>query len=904
MKEFFRKLFNIYAGEEKNAVLFACLGFLWAFGITSGLKFSDALFLIHVGAESLPIAYALTACTMIVLATFLLKAFHLISIHRIFISVLILGAAFYVFAHVCLINELGTQSDWLWFALRIVGGILFTVLMTCYWSFIDQYYHLQDAKRLYSLFTSAIFLGVATTGLIMRSGSIDFAHLSIVISFILLFSCYWILKIVKSIKPVYDESILENSRGERRENSFAFLVQAILGSRFTLFLMAGNFLIYLFLVTTEYNYLTAFDHHFDPGVTSVVGGEENASLTIFLGQCLASVSFINLIFGLFVYSRMVRRFGVNNMVLCTPIVLFATYTGWSLSTSLVFPIMGFFIVEGMLYIIDDNNFTLLLNAVPPKVKHKIRLIIESFFEPVGMLVSSLLIMYSPFDGKTLGLILAVIALGVALVLRKNYLKGIFKTLSENAVNFQRSIQDWFVGSSQKQKKIIERRLLAIMHRADEKIQTTAMEALLSFDDPAVLPRLLQRAELLSPKGKIAFLDMAAKSKLATETPVLDKVYAWFISSSDQPLVSALHFYLARFGLLEVEEAVRDLDSDDYVRKGAAILALKKSWPDMPEDVVKAQQIAAAERLQQLLNSEDDAAICLGITVLGLLDTSSRHADFTPFVLTKLKDTDDPIMRQSCLQALGKMGTPESVQPILESSVHFLPNERRLAEAAICQIGPSTVPILLDLLKNPSLHDRSRILAGRVLGRIALPEFHANLYDIVSKEIERAYFYFYHQHYIQAQYPHVDLKLLQDDLESSFHSVIDFIIQLLGVAGEGEDCEVLSHAQRSNNPKVRSHVLETLEKTCEPRIYRALYPLIADLPHEEKMRAYLREGHTPLSLTQLLDRMSKSSIQGDQIVAIALKYRLDMPNWRDSLREQLASNKEMFHHFAYELLENE
>lgn len=903
MKGFFRKLFNIYAGEEKSAILFACLGFLWAFGITSGLKFSDALFLIHVGAESLPIAYTLTACSMIVLAAFLLQAFHSIAIHRIFIFLLLLGSLFYASVHVCLIHEIGTQSDWLWFALKIVGGILFSVLMTSYWSLIDQYYHLQDGKRLYSLFTSSIFLGVATTGLIMRSGLIDFSILSIVISVILLFSCYWIMKIVRTITPVYDESILENSRGERRENSFGFLIQSILSSRFTLLLMAGNFLIYLFLVTTEYNYLSAFDHYFDPGITSVVGGEENAALTLFLGQCLATVSFINLFFGLFLYSRCVRRFGVNNMLLCTPIVLFATYTGWSLSTSLLFPVMGFFIVEGMLYIIDDNNFNLLLNAVPPKVKYKIRLIIESFFEPVGMLVSSLLIMYAPFDGKTLGLILATLALCVALALRKNYLKAIFKTLSENAINFQRSIQDWFVNNSQHQKKTAIRRLQAILHRSDENIQLTACEALLSFDDPSILPRLLQRIDQMTPKSKITFLNMASKSKLATQTPILDKVYAWLISPNSE-IVSAAHFYLAKFGLLEVEEAVRDLDSNDPIRKGAAILALKKSWPDMPEEVVQAQKTAASERLQQLLESQDDQAICIGITVLGLLDSASRHADYTPYLLKKLNESLDPSMRESCLQALGKIGTLDAVKPIIDASVHFLPNERRLAEAAICQIGAQTVPMLMEMLKDPSMHDRSRILAGRILGRLAPQEFQANLYDIVSIEIERAYFYFYHQHYIQAQYPHVDLQLLQDDLESSFYSVIDFIIQLLGVAGESEDCEVLSYANRSPNPKVRSQVLETLEKTCEPRIYRALYPLIADLPHEEKMRAYLKEGHTPLSLTQLLDKMSQSSIQGDQIVAIALKYRLDLPNWRESLRQQLTSNKEILHHFAYELLENE
>jgi len=190
----------------------------------------------------------------------------------------------------------------------------------------------------------------------------------------------------------------------------------------------------------------------------------------------------------------------------------------------------------------------------------------------------------------------------------------------------------------------------------------------------------------------------------------------------------------------------------------------------------------------------------------------------------------------------------------------------------------------------------------LLGRLALPELRKNLYDIISIEIDRAYFYFYHHNSIPAQYPEYDLGLLRDDLLSSFHSVIDFIIQLLGVAGESEDCELLSRSLRNPNPKVRSQVIEALEKTCEPQIFRALHPLIADLPNAEKMQAYLRRGHLPLNLNDLLDKMIQSSIQGDQIVAIALKYRLNLPNWRETLKQQLALRKEIFHHFAYELLE--
>jgi len=58
----------------------------------------------------------------------------------------------------------------------------------------------------------------------------------------------------------------------------------------------------------------------------------------------------------------------------------------------------------------------------------------------------------------------------------------------------------------------------------------------------------------------------------------------------------------------------------------------------------------------------------------------------------------------------------------------------------------------------------------------------------------------------------------------------------------------------------------------------------------------------LSLTELLDKISESPAQMDQIIAAALKYRMNLPNWRETLRKQMAYHDEVFQHFAHELLE--
>ena len=37
-----------------------------------------------------------------------------------------------------------------------------------------------------------------------------------------------------------------------------------------------------------------------------------------------------------------------------------------------------------------------------------------------------------------------------------------------------------------------------------------------------------------------------------------------------------------------------------------------------------------------------------------------------------------------------------------------------------------------------MHDRSRLLAGKILGRLALPQLRANLIPIITTEIDRAF----------------------------------------------------------------------------------------------------------------------------------------------------------------------
>lgn len=895
MKASVRKLFNIYPGEEKNALSFALLGYVWAFAISLGWKNSDALFILNVGAKHLPTTYCIIAFCMIVIASIMMYAYDRFEVHRIFLTNLFLGTIFYGIAHYCLKNGIGDASKTIWYALRIFGWISFCVINTNFWTFIDQYYHLGDAKRLFCLFASAVFLGFGTTGLLMQQGLPEFQVVVLFIIAILILAMFLVMRIVKQIQPIHGEQDLDPVIAST-EASWRQMLQSVLQSRFTLCLMSLNFLMYVSLVLTEFNYMSAFQAYFGGGFEKPVSHEETAPLTLFLGKCITGVSLFNLIFGLFFYSRIVRRIGLRNMLVITPLLLISTYIGWQFSVALIFPLMGFFIAESTYLVIDDNNFNLLLNAVPTRLKFKVRVIIESFFEPVGTLTSAVMLSFFAVDSKVLSLIVASLLFIVCLFVRHLYPKGIYFNLRQNVIHFEKTPKEWLQNLSEKEKKTTKSRLLDLFQMQDESAQEFAIEGILDFEDQALFYQFLSKLKHSPSSAKILFIEKLKSSDFSIDPKVHDELLQWNLEDNELPLKGALHLFLAKMGLLSSQEALKDLSLQDSKLICASLIALKH--PTDFKSAIATTELRALSliHLKRLLESTSEQDILMGLEVLafdassddihllcpylhheflGIARTAAQsiakiatkeNSSYSKELLQELTGRADPELRRHLLTALGKMADPSLVEELLNQSVHLRPSERRHIEKIIFNMGKELIPNLLEMTKNSALHDRTRVLAGKVLGRLSVLDLRRELFEICQKEISRAQFYFYHFHTIQETYPDHDLHVLKDALLSGYHSVLDFIIQLLGVAGEIEDVELLSISMRSTNPKVRSGVAETLERTCETPLFRLLQPLLDELPLTEKLKT-ARSGH--LTLDQFLSYLQNSPLVVDQIAAAAV-----------------------------------
>ena len=929
MKEFFRKLFGIYHGEGSHALRFVRLAIFWAFGSSCLDTLSDGLFLENIGADHLPRVYLLIAFGMISMSSIVLYSLKHTSPYKILIAALSLGilicssAAFFV---------ANSPPDWYWYLLKISSRMFFAVMIAVSWTFTDQYHDLQDAKRVYSLYSAAYFCGTIISGSMINLflDKIGFSGL-LILAACSIASGLWVARgIAFRAKAVHDDSCEGIFSGSR--DSFSSVVRLIVSSRFAITLLLLSLFIQLMWTTTEFNYMESMSAHFK-------GGEHQ--ITEFLGKCRAWISSCNILVGIFLYSRVVRRAGLQNAVLITPLFYLAVYSFWVWNDSMMLAVLGLVAVDGVLFTVEDNCFNLLSNAVPTKLKSRVRIINDSFFEPIGMLLSSLLLLSidtdnNPAASKWLGLSLTLVALALTLLIRAIYSQSILTNLKENAVHFQRTIRSWFSSLTRREQKEAKQNILRSLQSGPEESRLLAIEGLLQLGDPTSLASILETIDRFGTLSKIHLLRLFDNSQFGSDSRIIETIDRWADSAESQELSKWANFYLAKRGLHHPEKMEDDLDHPDLLLRGAAILTLKKSLANPTLEYAALNRTIAAKKLDLMLKSSRIDEISMALDILSE-DNSIEAAEqalaflshesilvkraaarciarlgdkrFGRHALRMIEDLEsarDNIFRLHILEALGKIGDTTTIKEILKACVHFRPNERRKTEEIIVQMGLKTVPLLLTLTKDIALPERARILAGKILSQLALPQLQANLIDILDIEIERAYFYFYFAHTIQKHYPLYDLEMLQSALLAGYQSVIDFIIHLLGAAGSLEDPELLVRALHSKNEKIHSNAIESLEKTCDIRIFKLIAPLVDDLPLEEKMAACMRwEGDfLKLTLSELLDKLERSPALFDKIVATRLKAKLQMPGWRQTLRDQMKQSDESFHQFAYELLEHQ
>ena len=879
------KFLCIRRDERKNILFFSLLGFAWSVSVSFGVAFSDVLFIESVGAQSLPLAFIITSLGFFAFSGIFIYLYNRKGIQQIYYLWTALSATFYALVFCALFCNV--QSKAFFVAFKAFSYIIQIGFYSCFWTFIDQYFELQNAKRLFGIFYSAIFLGTAVAGAAMIFCSSPAKSASIVLTITaipLICSAYIVKFIHHNLQKLPDDFeqffVLKTSTRS--------LIKSIITSPFTILLLTFCILLQILLVITEYEYMF--------GLQTFFQHSPEGALTDFLGRLYFFGGVFNILFGIFLYGRLIKKAGLNNVLLLVPVFFTALYFGWSFSSHLMLTVMGFVAVEGVLTLVEDNNFTLLLNAVPLKLKGKIRIICESLIEPFGILISSILILVSQHHSKFLGLCISLFMLGVGLLMRAYYTKGVFYNLISHVINFQPTSHSWEAQISRKDYQKSKQKFLQQFLILKKNEQFFILECALRFNDKKFLRAVMGKITKLSSEIKRQVLHILShhSSEISREL----ELYFHYWIKQDSNLYEHIIFHLSKMGLISSEK-LTSLTSP-YLRASNALVSskeelLESSYKTLKEmllsDSEEENQIAVEaiaftqssafnNHLMELIEKKPFLKDSILETLSSTLKPTSAH--LLPSLLSELEAETHIKNRYLLVSCIERTLSPHNLETVLLQTIHWSETEKRDLSQTILKMGFEAAPTLVSVLENTKYADKIRLFSGQILSKLDKKLLKASFQKICNEEIKRANLYYYHFINLQKSYPYSITHLLGQALKHSFDSILDFIIQIQAHLKNFEQGAILTQSLHSKNPKTYSQAQETLQKMCSRELYSKIQALIEPGHERDFFKNYHNQKLPTLSLDELLDLLEHSSSRVNRTIVFTLKDRL---NIQDSISKE-------------------
>jgi hypothetical protein len=426
------RLLRVERGEWPKLVQFGLFGLLLQAGLGVGFAAGDAAFLAHVGSDKLPVIFLLTPPVMLVYTgavSVVLVRFSMDRVVDVTLGLLVVGG---VAGWALLSAGLPPQWDHLfYYALKLYLAVWYIGIYTLFWNFTDAYFDIQDAKRLFPLFSAFCALGMTLgAGVVsLFSDAIPTRDFLLVWAAIAAATAPAAVLLRRRWRRIADsDAELGDEKGGVLAQ-LALVARTFAASRYALMLAAMLFVTLLLTNLAEFQYATVFQR-----------GRSEAELASLFGRLYAAASVFNLVVCLFVFNRLVTRAGVRNVALILPLTYFAAFGYFFLAGGAAAALAAFFAYHGVLTSIEYNNQNLLFNAAPSAVKRPFRTIVEGLCEPMASLLAGgfLLAFARHMDLRELsgvGVLLGATLIAVAVALRHFYPAAMAENMRRGWLNF-------------------------------------------------------------------------------------------------------------------------------------------------------------------------------------------------------------------------------------------------------------------------------------------------------------------------------------------------------------------------------------------------------------------------------------------------------------------------------------
>jgi hypothetical protein len=786
MAELFRRLFNINAGEGAKVLAFTCLTVLLNAGMGLGLSAADSLFLSHVGAAHLPVVYLgapLVLLAYVPVSVWLMGRIGKGGLFRVTLITMAIGGVAVWSGSILPEGLLPGQS--LYYAAKIYTGVWYVALYSMLWSFIDSYFDILDAKRLFSLFAAGTSLGMMIGGAIVV-GLVEFMaveQLFLVWSAISIATLPVLALVIRRWKSLESDAADDDNSGSGFLDQWRIVVSTARQSRFLW--VFGTVLVTTLIINTlcEFQYMRIFEE-----------GRSQEEIASLFGTLYFGVNAFNLLMNVFLFNRLIATIGVRNTALIQPVVYLVSFSFFFISSGMGAAIAGFVAFHGVMASIEYNNQNLLFNALPERGKAQVRAIVEGIIEPMAVAIAGLFLVIAASrvtaDAITIaGLLLAAFAFCCTLALRAEYVTAMVSKLKDAWLSFSGEV-DLQVNLTATDVKLL--------HEASEssdstRVLTAAQLLWRSGDHDAALAALssvLRQDEDAAMEAMVVLRSLARTSKeqQLAASQILEK---WDTRSGASNTVKK-----------ELERWQDVQGTDRHPSQGCTELAKR----------LTAFSATPMHEREEFLNE-----------LMQLFDSNSVEA-VAPLLATAIQG--EGAVRMRALAALARVSDPDCIPPLLAVGAQFSPTERRQVEELLIAIGLRSVPNLVSLLTESDCCHSGRSIGARALSVLAFPQLEALSDRILTGEIDHAYRYIFAE---SAASKNAEGERNQPFLARLYANLrqesVDYVLEILSLTGRITDHEMIASSLQSPNAKERGNAVETVEQGCERAVFKKLLPLI-------------------------------------------------------------------------------
>jgi AAA family ATP:ADP antiporter len=428
----FAKVFDVRSGEFSRVSLLWLQSLLIGFAIVSYESAATSLFLSVFEVSSLPLVYIGVAVVSVIFGIVYMRLEEKLTPARLFpIAVTVILAGMLGARGLLAV----TESKWAYLATMVWLDVTIVFLGLQFWSLAGLLLNVRQSKRLFGIIGSGEVLGVVIGGLLVP---VLVRMIGTVNVFLWAAGCLGVAFLILLITVASNRSRLQEGEEDEDEEELTF--GAMLKTPYLLLLFAFSF----FVVLSDY----FVDFFFYAKVDEQFPSEEK--LASFLGPFFAAVGAFSFFAKLFLFNRIMKRFGVLGGLLTMPIavlvaVLLAMSANYYFPDSSIFGYSWVFVFIlltkmfdlGLRPAISEPTTIVLFQPIAPGRRVRVQSFNDSVIEPINNGLTGVILLV-----LTMGLGWGIVEIGwttaaifaagiiVCFVVRRGYATELTKTFEK------------------------------------------------------------------------------------------------------------------------------------------------------------------------------------------------------------------------------------------------------------------------------------------------------------------------------------------------------------------------------------------------------------------------------------------------------------------------------------------